>query len=187
MRFWSKQKFLDMGELFFFLVMHGILVGTNLWTWENFCQVRVLFCFFFLERVFWNDYFVNISMIGLHCFAEPQELRQTPDIERHMGILSLEIKNIIDETGFQTFFQALLNQDSHEYKDLQLLLSLLERFWDTTCTFYFPGIGEVILTPYYFSVITGLRLGSERIMVNGFLTSKEIYKVVIYNYVFCWL
>ena len=35
--------------------------------------------------------------------------------------------------------------------------------------------------------LLALRLGSERIMVNGFLTSKEISKVVIYNYVFCWL
>ena len=31
-----------------------------------------------------------------------------------------------------------------------------------------------MLTPYDFSVITGLRLGGERIMVNNFLTSKEI-------------
>ena len=89
-------------------------------------------------------------------------------------ILSLDIKNTIDKAGFQTFFQALLNQDTHEYKDLQLLLTLLERFWDITCTFHFPGIGEVMLTPYDFSIITGLRLGSERIKVNDFLTSKEI-------------
>ena len=88
--------------------------------------------------------------------------------------MSPNIKNIIDEAGFQTFFQALLNQDTHEYKDLQLLLTLSERFWDTTCTFHFPGIGEVMLTPYDFSVIIGLRLGGERIKVNDFFTSKEI-------------
>ena len=41
-------------------------------------------------------------------------------------------------------------------------------------TFHFPSIGEVMLTPYDFSVITGLRLGSERIKVNDFLTPKEI-------------
>ena len=39
-------------------------------------------------------------------------------------ILSLDIKNIINEAGFYNFFQALLNQDTHEYKDLQLLLAL---------------------------------------------------------------
>ena len=32
----------------------------------------------------------------------------------------------------------------------------------------------MMLTPYDFSVITGLRLGNERIKVNDFLTPKEI-------------
>ena len=40
--------------------------------------------------------------------------------------------------------------------------------------FHFLGISEVMLTPYDFSVITGLRLGGERIKVNDFLTPKEI-------------
>ena len=93
-------------------------------------------------------------------------------------ILSLDIRNIINEVGFQTFFEALLNQETHEYKDLQLLLALSERFWDTTCTFHFPGIGEVMLTPYDFSVISGLRLGGERIKVNDFLTPKEIKRLL---------
>ena len=64
--------------------------------------------------------------------------------------LSPSIKNIINEAGFGTFFKAPLNQETHEYKDLQLLLTLAERFWDTTCTFHFPSIGEVMLTPYDF-------------------------------------
>ena len=38
--------------------------------------------------------------------------------------LSLSIKNIINEAGFGTFFEALLNQETHEYKDLQLLFAL---------------------------------------------------------------
>ena len=89
-------------------------------------------------------------------------------------ILSLDIRNVICEVGFQTFFQALLNHDTHENKDLQLLLALSKRFWDTTCTFHFLCIGEVMLIPYDFSAITSLRLFSERIKVNDFLTSKEI-------------
>ena len=92
--------------------------------------------------------------------------------------LSPNIKNIINELGFGTFFETLLNQETHEYKDLQFLLALAERFWDTTCTFHFPGIGEVMLTPYDFSVITGLRLGGERIHVNDSLTSTEIKKLL---------
>ena len=90
------------------------------------------------------------------------------------GILSPDIRNIINDAGFETFFEALLNQETHEYKDLQLLLTLSERFWDTTCTFHFPCIGAVMLTPYEFSFINGLRLGGERIKVNDFLTPKEI-------------
>ena len=41
-------------------------------------------------------------------------------------------------------------------------------------TFHFPSIGEVMLTPYDFSVITGLRLGGERIKINESFTLKEI-------------
>ena len=92
--------------------------------------------------------------------------------------LSTSIKNIINEVGFDTFFEALLNHETHEYKDLQLLLALAERFWDTTCTFHFPSIGEVILTPYDFSVITGLRLGGKRILANDSLTSTELKKLL---------
>ena len=69
--------------------------------------------------------------------------------------LSPSIKNIINDVGFDTFFEALLNHETHEYKDLQLLLALAKNFQDTTCTFHFPSIGEVMLTPFDFSVITG--------------------------------
>ena len=59
-----------------------------------------------------------------------------------------------------------------------MLLALSKRFWDTICTFHFPGIGEVMLTPYDFFVITNLRLGGERIKVNDFLTLKEIKRLL---------
>ena len=42
--------------------------------------------------------------------------------------LSPSIRNIINEAGFGTFFEASLNQETHEYEDLQLLLALVERF-----------------------------------------------------------
>ena len=80
--------------------------------------------------------------------------------------LSPRLKNVINEARFGTFFEALSNHETHEYKDLQLLLALVEHFWDTTYTFHFPNIGEVMLTPYDFSIIIGLRLGGERIKVN---------------------
>ena len=92
--------------------------------------------------------------------------------------LSPNIKNIINDADFGTFFEALLNQKTYEYKDLRLLFALAEHFWDTTCTFHFPGIGEVMLTPYDFFVITNLMLGGERICVNDSLTSTEIKKLL---------
>ena len=92
--------------------------------------------------------------------------------------LSLSIKNVINEAGFGTFFETLSKHETHEYKDFQLLLTLAERFWDTICTFHFPNIGEVMLTPYDFSVNTGLRLGGKRILVNDFLTSTELKKLL---------
>ena len=33
-------------------------------------------------------------------------------------ILSPDIRIIINDAGFQTLFEALLNQETHEYKDL---------------------------------------------------------------------
>ena len=84
--------------------------------------------------------------------------------------LSPCIENVIREAGFGTFFEALSNHETYKYKDLQLLLALAERFQDNTCTFHFPNIGEVMLTPYDFSVITSMRLGGKRILVNDFLS-----------------
>ena len=43
-------------------------------------------------------------------------------------VLFANIKNVINEAGFQTFLQALLDHDTNEYKNLQLLLALLEQF-----------------------------------------------------------
>ena len=103
--------------------------------------------------------------------VEPQESRKSSNVEKC-------IKNVINEAGFGTFFKTLSNHETHEYKDLQLLLALAKRFWDTTCTFHFLNIEEVMLTPYDFYVITGLRLGGKRILVNDSLTSTEIKKLL---------
>ena len=161
------------------------------WTWKDilwtqkFLLVMEKFCldmkFFLLvmERFLWNEYF-GMSILWTSWWLATfvlQNLKSRGSLQMLKGIweiLSPNIKNVINEAGFQTFFQALFNHDTYEYKDLQLLLSLSERFWDTTCTFHFLGIGGMMLTPYDFSAITGLRLGGERIKVNDFLTSKEI-------------
>ena len=64
-----------------------------------------------------------------------QNLKSWDSLQMLKGIweiLFLDIKNIINEASFQTFFQDLLNHDTNEHKDLQLLIALSEQFWDTT-------------------------------------------------------
>ena len=84
-------------------------------------------------QIFWNEYFgMNILWTSrwLANFVL-QNLKSRGSLQMLKGtweILSPDIKNIIDEAGFKNFFQALLNHDTHEYKDLQLLLTLSERF-----------------------------------------------------------
>ena len=41
---------------------------------------------------------------------------------------SLAIRNIINDAGFGTFFETLLNQETYEYKDLSLLFALSKHF-----------------------------------------------------------
>ncbi|KAL7168350.1 hypothetical protein ACSBR2_038734 [Camellia fascicularis] len=40
-----------------------------------------------------------------------------------------------------------------------LYMALVERWWDTTNSFHFFSTGEMTLTPYDFSMLTGLRVG----------------------------
>ena len=109
--------------------------------------------------------------------VEPQEL-SLQMLKSAWATLSPSIKNVINEASFGIFFKAFSNHKTREYKELQLLLALVECFWDTTYTFHFPNIGEVMLTPYDFSVITGLRLGGKRILVNNSLTSTELKRLL---------
>ena len=53
-------------------------------------------------------------------------------------------------------------------------MALSKWFWDTTCTFHFSGIGEVMLTPYDFSTITGMKLGGERIEGHDTISPTEV-------------
>ena len=139
----------------------------------------------------WEFFFGHVMMghanVGSNFFLQNHKSRGSLQMLKGIWeILSPDIKNIINEAGFQTFFQALLNQETHEYKDLQLLLALSEWFWDTTCTFHFLSIGEVMLTTYNFFVITGLGLGGERIksllgIVPSKLKSKNVSLMWLYE------
>ena len=45
-----------------------------------------------------------------------------------MGSAIPDIRNVINEVDFKTFFQPLLDHDTTMYKDLQLLVALSEGF-----------------------------------------------------------
>ena len=70
---------------------------------------------------------------------------------------------------------GLWNYNTTKYMGLQLIMALSEWFWDTTCTFHFPAISEVMLTPYDFSVIIGLKLGGERVEGHDTCGTQMIY------------
>ena len=115
------------GIFFFFFFFFLDVEKKKFWTWRNFFFGHEFFVRhgIFLEWVFWDRVFcghlndwLNIVLQNLKSWGSLQMLRGIWDI------LSLDVKNIINEAGFQIFFQALLNHDTHKYKDLRLLLAL---------------------------------------------------------------
>ena len=82
-----------------------------------------------LEWVFWDMVFCEHLKDWLNFVL--QNLKSQGSLQMLKGrweVLSPNIKNVIDEVGLQTFFWALLDHDINEYKDLQLLIALSERF-----------------------------------------------------------
>ncbi|KAL7179334.1 hypothetical protein ACSBR1_042677 [Camellia fascicularis] len=73
--------------------------------------------------------------------------------------LPLEVCDLVDEASFGLFCTGL----SRHMASQALLRALVERWWDTTNSFHFSSIGEMIMTPYDFSMITGLGAGGDPI------------------------
>ncbi|GMY11562.1 protein MAIN-LIKE 1-like isoform X6 [Fagus crenata] len=70
--------------------------------------------------------------------------------------------------GLGLFLDTLMRagEGTVERKNLAIIKSLVERFWDTTNTFHLPQVGEMTMTPRDFSTITGLRMGGRRLLVD---------------------
>ncbi|KAL7249858.1 hypothetical protein ACSBR1_011940 [Camellia fascicularis] len=66
------------------------------------------------------------------------------------------VRYIIDEAGFGLFCTGLLCHIANQ----PLLEALVERWWDTTNSFHFSAAGEMMMTPYDFSMLTGVGVGS---------------------------
>jgi len=87
----------------YFLFMENFVKACNFWLWK--------------------------ILLGHVIFGPPddgskfvlQNLKSQGSLQMLKGIweiLSPDIRNIINNVGFKTFFEVLLNQETHEYKDL---------------------------------------------------------------------
>ncbi|KAL7163962.1 hypothetical protein ACSBR2_039965 [Camellia fascicularis] len=70
-----------------------------------------------------------------------------------------KVHELVDEAGFSLFCSGLARLLARR----ALLSALVERWWDTTNSFHFSSTGEMTMTPYDFSMITGLRVGGDSI------------------------
>ncbi|KAL7200016.1 hypothetical protein ACSBR2_022178 [Camellia fascicularis] len=76
--------------------------------------------------------------------------------------LPARVHELVDEVGFGLFCTEL----SCHIASRALLGALVERWWDTTNSFHFSSIGDMTMTPYDFSMITGLGVGGDPILFD---------------------
>ncbi|KAL7263185.1 hypothetical protein ACSBR1_001374 [Camellia fascicularis] len=69
------------------------------------------------------------------------------------------VRHIVDQAGFGAFCRGL----SRLTASRPLLAALVERWWDTTNSFYFSATGDMTMTPYDFSMLTGIGVGGDPI------------------------
>ncbi|GMP98415.1 hypothetical protein CsSME_00046312 [Camellia sinensis var. sinensis] len=69
--------------------------------------------------------------------------------------LSVEVCTLVNAARFRPFCSGLIQMRA----EFWLYAALVERWWDTTNLFHFSSIREMTLTPYDFSMLTGLRVG----------------------------
>ena len=73
--------------------------------------------------------------------------------------LSDAVRHIVDQAGFGAFCRGL----SRLTTSRPLLAALAERWWDTTDSFHFSATGDMTMTPYNFSMLTGIGIGGDLI------------------------
>ncbi|GMQ11050.1 hypothetical protein CsSME_00053818 [Camellia sinensis var. sinensis] len=127
---------------------------------------------------------------GIRCFTDfaddaPENLLLR-EPESHLSVISIEgescafrgygamtardwydelpagVCNIVDDAGFSIFCSSLTRVTACH----PLLGALVERWWDTTNSFYFSTTGEMMMTPYDFAMITGLGVGGDSIPLD---------------------
>ncbi|KAI7994534.1 Protein MAINTENANCE OF MERISTEMS, partial [Camellia lanceoleosa] len=66
---------------------------------------------------------------------------------------------IVDEADFGIFCRGLSRLTTYR----PLIAALVERWWDTTNSFHFSVAGDMTMTPYDFSMLTGIGVGGDPI------------------------
>ncbi|KAF5934503.1 hypothetical protein HYC85_030674 [Camellia sinensis] len=69
------------------------------------------------------------------------------------------VRRIVDQAGFGAFCRGLSRLTTCR----PLLAALAERWWDTTDSFHFSAAGDMTMTPYDFSMLTGIGVGGDPI------------------------
>ncbi|GMP93976.1 hypothetical protein CsSME_00043599 [Camellia sinensis var. sinensis] len=69
------------------------------------------------------------------------------------------VRHIVDQAGFGAFCRGL----SRLMTSRPLFAALVERWWDTNDSFHLSAMGDMTMTPYDFSMLTGIRVGGDLI------------------------
>ncbi|GMP58293.1 hypothetical protein CsSME_00022009 [Camellia sinensis var. sinensis] len=69
------------------------------------------------------------------------------------------VRRIVDQAGFGAFCRGLSRLTTCR----PLLAALVERWWDTTDSFHLSATGDMTMTPYDFSMLTGIGVGGDPI------------------------
>ncbi|KAI8014400.1 Protein MAIN-LIKE 2, partial [Camellia lanceoleosa] len=69
------------------------------------------------------------------------------------------VRHIVDQAGFGAFCRGLSRLTTCR----PLLAALVERWWDITNSFHLSATGDMTMTPYDFSMLTGIGVGGDPI------------------------
>ena len=81
----------------------------------------------------------------------------------------------MDQAGFGTFCRGLSQLTACR----PLLAALAERWWDTTDSFHLSAAGDMTMTPYDFSVLTGIGVGGDPIPFDTDMDEWEAAQIYL--------
>ncbi|GMP73604.1 hypothetical protein CsSME_00031310 [Camellia sinensis var. sinensis] len=82
---------------------------------------------------------------------------------------------IVDQAGFGAFYRGL----SRLTASMPFLAVLVERWWDTTDSFHFSVAGDMTMTPYDFSMLTGIGVGGDPIPFDTDMDEWEAAQIYL--------